>query len=429
MEMDMVIINIADPLAPLRKLLEKWFYKPDFQAIRIVLGTMAAHYLNIGDPAWLFVVAPPGSGKTTMSILGASNLPQVHTLSSFTEKTFLSGFHGHQQPGLLEKLGDVQQKGQTFITTGNAIFLAKDFTSVLAMRRETRAEILGQLREIHDGQYRKDFGTGVTKIWRGKVTIIAAVTPVLDRHYSMFSVLGERFLQVRWHRPDSEEAGEWALRQQGQEGKMQNSFRDAIRKIFRELSPQAPDLSPEMKKRIAALAEVVAIGRTHIFRNNFGNREIEYVPEAEANTRISKGLGAIVRGVAALCRRPAVTEEDFQDAVRVAFDSIPDNRRKLLKAAIKGKDPALVPMPETVRKRELEELEALEIFQKNDQDSWELTDRVARLLKTAGIPVSRRNGSTDRVANLMQSAGVLPKPSESVSATSSSSTDQPVSAS
>jgi hypothetical protein len=31
--------------------------------------------------------------------------------------------------------------------------------------------------------------------------VIAAVTPVLDRHCSMFSVLGERFLQVRWHRP------------------------------------------------------------------------------------------------------------------------------------------------------------------------------------------------------------------------------------
>lgn len=385
MSSGVAITNIADPLKPLQKLLEKWFYKPDFQAIRIVLGTMAAHFLNLGDPAWLFVVAPPGSGKTTMSILGASNLRQVHTLSSFTEKTFLSGFHGHQQPGLLEKLGDVQQLGQTFITTGNAIFLAKDFTSVLSMRRETRAEILGQLREIHDGQFRKDFGTGVTKIWRGRVTIIAAVTPVLDRHYSMFSVLGERFLQVRWHRPDSAVAGEWALRQQGQEFKIQTSFRNAIKKVFKELPPQAPELSPEMRKRLAALAEVVALGRTHIFRNNFGSREIEYVPEPEANTRVSKGLGAMVRGIAALCGHPAVTEEDFQDAVRVAFDCLPDNRRKLLNAAIKGENPGVVPMPATVRTRELEELKALEILQQDFLDAWELTDRVSDLLTTAGV--------------------------------------------
>jgi len=53
------------------------------------------------------------------------------------------------------------------------------------------------------------FGTGVTKIWRGRVTMIAAVTPVLDRYYAVFSVLGERFMQLRWHRPNSEG---WSIR-------------------------------------------------------------------------------------------------------------------------------------------------------------------------------------------------------------------------
>lgn len=37
---------------------ERWFYKPDHQATRIVLGTLQAHYLNAGDPTWLFIVAP-----------------------------------------------------------------------------------------------------------------------------------------------------------------------------------------------------------------------------------------------------------------------------------------------------------------------------------------------------------------------------------
>jgi hypothetical protein len=44
-----------------------------------VLGAIQAHRLNIGDPAWLFVVAPPGSGKTTMSIMGTCGLPEVNT--------------------------------------------------------------------------------------------------------------------------------------------------------------------------------------------------------------------------------------------------------------------------------------------------------------------------------------------------------------
>src|SRR5437899_8992194 len=71
--------------------------------------------------------------------------------------------------------------------TVTTVFLIKDFTTVLSMKRDKRSVILSQLREIHDGQFRRDFGTGVTKIWNGRVSIVAAVTPVLDRHYSIFS--------------------------------------------------------------------------------------------------------------------------------------------------------------------------------------------------------------------------------------------------
>ena len=125
--------------------------------------------------------------------------------------------YGATQPGLLEKLGVQREYGNALLTEGDAVVLIKDFTTILSMRREKRAAILSQLREIHDGEFRRSFGTGETKIWRGRITVIAAVTPALDRHYSIFSTLGERFLQVRWHRPDSSAAGEWAIRQQGRE--------------------------------------------------------------------------------------------------------------------------------------------------------------------------------------------------------------------
>src|SRR5262245_2111500 len=104
-----VVQSVENPVKGLQLLeqrLTKYFYKPDIQAVRIVLGTVQAHSLNIGDPAWLFVVAPPGSGKTTMSIMGSSGLPNVIMLGDFTENTFLSGFYGHQTPGMLEKLGE-----------------------------------------------------------------------------------------------------------------------------------------------------------------------------------------------------------------------------------------------------------------------------------------------------------------------------------
>ena len=100
------------PFHALASVLGKYFYKPDLQAVRVVLGTIKAHYLRVGDPAWLFVVAPPGTGKTTISIMGASQLSEVTMLSDFTENTFLSGFYQQKEAGLLERLGKTEIIGK-----------------------------------------------------------------------------------------------------------------------------------------------------------------------------------------------------------------------------------------------------------------------------------------------------------------------------
>jgi len=287
---------------------------------------------------------------------------------------------------MLEKLGHTVQEGQTFVSTGDAVLMAKDFTTVLSMRREKRAAILGQLREIHDGQFKRDFGTGVTKIWRGRVSVIAAVTPVLDKCYSIFSVLGERFMQLRWHRPDSEEAGEWAIRQQGREGQFQNDIKRAITGVLGAATQSAPRLGREMQQRIASLAEIIAMGRTHVYRSGYGNREIEYVPESEANTRLSKGLAAIAKGVASVRGHEEVAEEDIQDAFRVALDCMTDYRRQLFLAVAHGRDPMLVGMPNTMRQRCLEELEELEMLERPQPESaYALTERMARLWEKADV--------------------------------------------
>jgi hypothetical protein len=375
----------SSPLSALFEYISRHFYRPDVQALRIALGAMMSHILKVGDPTWLFIVAPPACGKTSISIMGAAHLKDVHVLGDVTESTFLSGFYGHSQPGLLEKLGPVKQSGNTYTTEGDGLFLIKDFTTVLGMRRDKRGAVLSQLREIYDGMYRRDFGTGVTKIWKGRIGIIAAVTPALDRHYGVFSTLGERFLQVRIHRPDSEEAGEWAIKQQGQEATIQKELSKRADEVFKSAFKTPALLSNEMRKRIAALAEIVAIGRTHIARSAFGNREIEYVPEPEANTRISKSLASLAKGIAALQRHAQVTEDEFQDVVRVALDSIPQNRSKVIRAIVEGKDLTTLRLPGTVLTREIEELVALNLIEQRDDDTSVFSPRMEALLERCGI--------------------------------------------
>jgi Mg-chelatase subunit ChlI len=203
----------------------------------------------------------------------------------------------------------------------------------------------------------------------------------------MFSVLGERFLQVRWHRPVSEEAGVWAIRQQGNEEEMQNSLRTVVRRVFDKSAKKPPRLSELMQHRIASLAEIIAIARTHVYRSSYGSREIEYAPESEANTRISKGLAAISKGIAALHGRAEVEEQDLQDAFRVGLDCLQDNRRRLFLAAARGENMDSLHISKTTCQRELEELQELKVLRK-DESGYQLVDRVSALWAKAKVSVN-----------------------------------------
>ena len=198
-------------------------------------------------------------------------------------------------------------------------------------------------------------------------------------YYSIFSVLGERFLQVRLHRPDSPEAGEWAIAQQGHEEEIREACKAAIKPVFDGALSVAPTLPDGMRTRLAKLAEVAAIGRTKVMRASFGNREIEFVPEAESNTRIAKGLAGVARGIAALNRHREVAEVDLQDAFRVGVECLPELRAQLVLAAFAGVDVNMVGS-RTNRERQIEELVALELFTERT-----LSDKCRGWLMDAGV--------------------------------------------
>src|SRR5262249_10425450 len=143
---------------------------------------VAAHRLG-GEPVWLLIVGPPSSAKTEM--LGfLAELPEVESLSELTARTFASGLTGPNDPSLLARLK-------------TELLIFKDFTSVLELHREERQRALAQLREIYDGRFDKTWGTGKVFHWQGRLGFLAACTPVIDRHYSVMSILGQRFVLLR----------------------------------------------------------------------------------------------------------------------------------------------------------------------------------------------------------------------------------------
>jgi hypothetical protein len=289
------------------------FYEPDMGAVRAVYAAVAAHRLK-GPPVWIFDIAPPSSGKTE-KLMPLAPAVGAHIISSVTPQTLLSGKVAGDG-SLLTKIG----------STG--IIVCKDFSQVLSMPRKTKGPILADLRDVYDGYIRKEFGTGETKEWRGRITFIAGVTPDIDIHYSVFQTLGERFVQVRSHRPGGIPAALRAFRQQP-DG-MHQRLNEAVTELFQSVKEGSISIhvSEEGQREIAKLAEFVVHARTHVPRAG-NSHEILYAPEAEASPRLAQQLAQLAKGSALLDGRDHVNAVDMALVTRVAFDSMPAARRSL----------------------------------------------------------------------------------------------------
>jgi hypothetical protein len=292
---------------------------PDEQLLRVLLATVLANLMD-GDPLWLFIVGPPSSAKTEL-IQALSGLDYVYPLSSLTPHTLVSGYISKDDESLLTKLED------------GVILTFKDFTSVLTMHREHRGEILGQLREIYDGHYRKTFGTGKVVEWSGKLGFIAGITSVIDTHYSIFNVLGERFIQVRMKLANEIRLAKKAIRNAGQEAKMRSALTEVVEGFFAGIAvPEVGSIAvPEdTEDALARLAAFTVKARSGVVRHGY-TREIEYVPDAEAPPRLAKQLLMLCKGHAGLRAATRVGPPDLRVVLRVALDCITNDRRAVLK--------------------------------------------------------------------------------------------------
>jgi hypothetical protein len=298
--------------------LNQWYYQPDIEAVEVVMGTVASHYTK-ADPVWLFVVAPPSTGKTAIAIQSARLAPSAHIVGDLTPNTLLSAREGTKRPpSLLERIGK------------SGIILMKDFSTVISKRPDDRAALASQLREVYDGYFAKDTGMGSKLIWEGKITLIAATTPAIERQWALLRELGERFVTIRWDRESARRSTEFSLRQRGLEASIGLRTAQLAAHMFQDLAVDVwPDLPSAQIDRICALAEVVALARNHVVRDYCGARSIIETPQAEGSSRIAKALCAIVTGYAALFHREVV-EEDMRLAVRVAANTIPYTRWSIL---------------------------------------------------------------------------------------------------
>ena len=149
------------------------------------------------------------------------------------------------------------------------------------------------MRRIYDGHLRKEYGTDEDRKeheWKGRITFAVATTDEVDRHYSVFQSLGERFVMIRWGRPGGVEA---ALRAMNQNRDLGKGASRSSHDLFRDLPQLEPCLTLSMQASIAAIAEFAVRGRTHIPRAGTARRLNTYLrsrprPASRSNSRNSR---------------------------------------------------------------------------------------------------------------------------------------------
>jgi hypothetical protein len=314
---------------PLKKIKEKfksWLEMEDDRVIDVVLGTVVANRFH-GDSVNIHIVGPPSSSKTEL-LRATFDLPDVYPLSTLTAHTFTSGltYRG-------EKLKDYSLLAK--LSKAHKILLViKDFTTILEKRNEDRAEIFSQIREIADGHFTHDYGSGKeATVWKGRLGILTGVTTVIDKQYSLRQILGERFLHYRLPWVDPYEMAKRAGKNTGKEERMRRELSSVVTDFMKGFSsPKLFDVKSGgvTEDMLINLAMVVAEARTGTSRDRY-TQGLAYIPEPEAPPRLMKYFSKLGRAIALIQGKSRMDMEVYKILAKVARDTLPSYRNSILK--------------------------------------------------------------------------------------------------
>lgn len=342
---------------------KKWAsVSPDYDlSLKLVLATCLGNMVP-GDPIWLYLVSPPGGGKTM--ILSAMRT-STRTLfrSTLTPASMISGFNVQPDPSLLPQLN-----GKT------AIF--KDGTELLAMHPDARREIYGVLRGAFDGYVHKSFGNGISRAYDVHFNAIIGITQAV--HGDSQATMGERFLKFEMRdTPEGKKAKIIAaIGNTSKSAAMEDELAAVCRKfLLTEVDPTAlPQVQGPQIERIMAMAELVSVLRAQVDREAFGDRDVRYRPSPEVGTRIAKQLTKLGQMLTFVFGVEEITQEIMDILLRVAKDTSVGFNVDIVRAMLAGKREPMArqdiaryaKIPEASLYRRLQDLEYLGIVMRTN---------------------------------------------------------------
>lgn len=305
-------------------------------AIKLSLATVISTQIPGSDPLWLFLVGPPGCGKS--AILSSLKEAKKYTdfQSTLSSTALISGWVGKKgtgfDPSLIPKLN------------GKCLVL-KDFTEILKKNRQEVDTIFGILRGAYDGHCERIFGQGTKREYKSMFSIVAGTTREI--YATNTTNVGERFLKFNMlpKNIDNYDRQEMAM-----ESALfgDSTKRNVVDKVTRFLHNPF-DISEQglrgvipvwFRKRIAALAKLIATVRTQVIRYEKGILQYEpvYKPQPESGNRLSVQFQRL--GIAlALVENKNIDENIYGLIKKVALYTVNDYTIDILKSLIKQTKP------------------------------------------------------------------------------------------
>lgn len=304
----------------------KWLHIENDEYFDVVFGVNFANQLDT-KPVWLYLVAPPGGGKTEI-VQSFDGHKTIYALTTLTSKTLMSG--------KIPDSGEKEKKDPSLLPKlDGKILVIKDFTSILSLRNDEVREIFGQLRDAYDGTSRAVYGTGKDTMYKSKFGIIAAVTNVIDKNRTSHSILGERFLTYRL--PKLSEAEIEKRTDMAAENKSVKTQEEQIKKAAHavlNMEREPASISRKLKKELGKIAMFVAVARAGIERDR-QTKQIVVLPDPEIPTRLVKQFVSLAQGIAMAREQEEVTEDEAKLVGKVALGSVPPMRLEILRCLMK----------------------------------------------------------------------------------------------
>jgi hypothetical protein len=335
----------------------------DTDALDAMLAAAAVERLD-GDPLWLLIISGSGNAKTeTVQALSGIGATVVSAITS--EGALLSGTAKREKAkgatgGLLREIGD------------RGVLVIKDVTSILSMNRDMRSQVLGALREVHDGSWVRKIGTdgGQSLSWSGRIAIIGAVTTAWDTAHAVIASMGDRFVLVRVDSTRGRQAaGRKAIGNTGSEIKMRAELADAVAGVLAGMDSTPTTLTNEETDLLLAAADLVTLARTGVEYDYRGDVIDAHAPEMP--TRFAKELTQVIRGAVAIGMD---RQETLRLAIRCARDSMPPLRLAIIDDLAANPDSTLAVVrrrldkPRSTVDRQLQALHMLGVVEVDERE-------------------------------------------------------------